>query len=349
MNKLLFFLLLSFSIGCVTTNGNNQREVQSRLSASGDIDDIFFEKEIASMDQKSASFKNHNFIYEDRRKNKTASSKKPVEASPPKLRQKLTPITSTSIQKKMPDKILAQAKTQKQIEDELFSDNDPLFNKEFAFDEVGNASWYGEETSKMISSSGEKFDPKMLTATHPTLPIDSVIKISNLKNDREAVARINHNSRLEDKNIISVSKKIADILEFDNKKTTKVGLNVIRRGSDIPSVASEKTVVNYAESSEKVKPKEEVLKKKKKKKRQKRVSSQPKNYTVQLGAFSNSILAQNFKDKIKSNYKEKVYILQKNSYYLVQLGDFKTRYEAEILKNQVLDQDCDKCFIANNG
>src|SRR5258708_19951403 len=57
--------------------------------------------------------------------------------------------------------------------------------------EVGTASWYGEYFQGKETASGEPFDMQALTAAHPTLPLGSFVRVTNLRNGRAVVVRIN--------------------------------------------------------------------------------------------------------------------------------------------------------------
>src|SRR5215467_733814 len=50
--------------------------------------------------------------------------------------------------------------------------------------QVGHASWYGEEFASRLTASGERFDPQKLTGPHPTLPLGSKVRLTNLQNLR---------------------------------------------------------------------------------------------------------------------------------------------------------------------
>src|SRR4030081_546944 len=57
--------------------------------------------------------------------------------------------------------------------------------------EVGTASWYGQYFQGKETASGEPFDMQALTAAHPTLPLGSFVRVTNLRNGRAVVVRIN--------------------------------------------------------------------------------------------------------------------------------------------------------------
>src|ERR1035438_8688738 len=57
--------------------------------------------------------------------------------------------------------------------------------------EVGTASWYGESFQGKQTASGEPYDMRDLTAAHPSLPLGTLVKVTNLKNGNAVVVRIN--------------------------------------------------------------------------------------------------------------------------------------------------------------
>jgi rare lipoprotein A len=59
------------------------------------------------------------------------------------------------------------------------------------YDEVGIASWYGPNFHGKASATGEMFDEMAMTAAHPTLPIPSLVRVTNLSNGKSVVVRLN--------------------------------------------------------------------------------------------------------------------------------------------------------------
>jgi rare lipoprotein A len=90
------------------------------------------------------------------------------------------------------------------------------------YDAKGMASWYGEAFHRRKTSNGEYFDMNMLTAAHPTLPLPSYAKVTNLTNGRTIVVRINDRGPFVGTRIIDLSKRSADALDFRNVGKSKV-------------------------------------------------------------------------------------------------------------------------------
>lgn len=93
------------------------------------------------------------------------------------------------------------------------------------FSQAGLAAIYDAEPGSNLTASGEMFDPMQLTAAHPTLPIPSYARITNLANGRMIVVRINDRGPYGTDRVISLSRAAADRLNTSNN--TKVRINPI--------------------------------------------------------------------------------------------------------------------------
>ncbi|MNC17934.1 Rare lipoprotein A precursor [compost metagenome] len=93
------------------------------------------------------------------------------------------------------------------------------------FSQAGLAAIYDAEPGSNLTASGETFDPSALTAAHPTLPIPSYARITNLANGRMIVVRINDRGPYGNDRVISLSRAAADRL--NNSNNTKVRIDPI--------------------------------------------------------------------------------------------------------------------------
>lgn len=93
------------------------------------------------------------------------------------------------------------------------------------FSQAGLAAIYDAEPGSNLTASGEMFDPMQLTAAHPTLPIPSYARITNLANGRMIVVRINDRGPYGNDRVISLSRAAADRLNTSNN--TKVRIDPI--------------------------------------------------------------------------------------------------------------------------
>ena len=93
------------------------------------------------------------------------------------------------------------------------------------FSQAGLAAIYDAEPGSNLTASGETFDPTQLTAAHPTLPVPSYARITNLANGRMLVVRINDRGPYGNDRVISLSRASADRLNTSNN--TKVRIDPI--------------------------------------------------------------------------------------------------------------------------
>ena len=92
--------------------------------------------------------------------------------------------------------------------------------------QVGTASWYGEQFQGKQTASGEPFDMRDFTAAHPSLPLGTLVKITNLRNGKAVVVRINDRGPVVDDRIIDVSDSAALALGFRERGVQKVRLEL---------------------------------------------------------------------------------------------------------------------------
>jgi rare lipoprotein A len=93
--------------------------------------------------------------------------------------------------------------------------------------QVGTASWYGEDFEGKPTASGEPYDMYELTAAHPTLPLGTLVKVTNLENRRAIVVRINDRGPIVPGRIIDVSYGAARALRFAAQGLERVQLDVV--------------------------------------------------------------------------------------------------------------------------
>ena len=92
----------------------------------------------------------------------------------------------------------------------------------------GTASWYGEQFQGKQTASGEPYDMLAFTAAHPALPLGTFVKITNLRNGRAVVVRINDRGPVVDGRIIDVSYNAARALGFKERGLQKVRLDLVQ-------------------------------------------------------------------------------------------------------------------------
>lgn len=90
------------------------------------------------------------------------------------------------------------------------------------FSQAGFAAIYDAEPGSNLTASGEVFDPTQLTAAHPTLPIPSYARITNLANGRVLIVRINDRGPYGNDRVISLSRAAADRLNTSNNTKVRI-------------------------------------------------------------------------------------------------------------------------------
>jgi rare lipoprotein A len=92
--------------------------------------------------------------------------------------------------------------------------------------QVGTASWYGEYFQGKQTASGEPYDMRDFTAAHPTLPLGTFVKVTNLRNGKIVVVRINDRGPVVDGRIIDLSYNSARALGFEQRGLQTVRLDI---------------------------------------------------------------------------------------------------------------------------
>jgi rare lipoprotein A len=99
--------------------------------------------------------------------------------------------------------------------------------EDFSYDETGIASWYGQDFHGKYTANGEVYDLNALTAAHRTLPMPSVVQVTNLENGRSISLRVNDRGPYARGRIIDVSHQAARLLGFDGTGTAKVRVKIL--------------------------------------------------------------------------------------------------------------------------
>jgi len=101
---------------------------------------------------------------------------------------------------------------------------------------VGTASWYGDDFHGRYTANGEIFDMNAISAAHPTMPLPSYARVTNLANHRSIVVRVNDRGPYAANRLIDVSVRTAKLLGFYGEGLTRVRVDYIGRaplsGSD---------------------------------------------------------------------------------------------------------------------
>ena len=217
--------------------------------------------------------------------------------------------------------------------------------EDYSYSEIGIASWYGPDFHTKRTANGEKYNMHSLTAAHRTLPLPSIVRVTNLENGRSLIVRVNDRGPYARNRIIDVSKKVAQLLGFMEKGTAKVKVEVLEKESknlkaallgqelanDVSAAPTTKIVVS--EIGQQVEPLPSSQ------------SDSPKNiqnelqsgYYVQVGAFTDYAAAQRLASTLenlgnphirKANVDGKVF-------YRVRIGPYNYYEEAVVSQSKI--------------
>lgn len=98
--------------------------------------------------------------------------------------------------------------------------------------EVGLASWYGAECHGNLTASGEIYDMNGFTAAHRTIPLGSLVKVTNLRNNRSVIVRVNDRGPGIEDRIIDLSLSAAQQLGYVYAGLTPVEVEIVQMASE---------------------------------------------------------------------------------------------------------------------
>lgn len=151
---------------------------------------------------------------------------------------------------------------------EVFGITYEVMPDSYGYLEIGVASWYGKKFHGKLTSNGEVYDMHQLSAAHKSLPIPSMVKVTNLDNGRTVTLRINDRGPFHDNRIIDLSYAAAKLLGYDDQGIAPVVVEALDE-------------MNHPERYAQDNP-------------------HGTRYYLQLGAFSELTRAQNLQTKVAS-------------------------------------------------
>ena len=99
------------------------------------------------------------------------------------------------------------------------------------FRETGRASWYGKDFHGRLTSNGETYNMYAMTAAHKTLPMNTMLLVKNIENDKRLVVRVNDRGPFVSGRVIDLSYKAAHQLGVVSNGTAKVQLVALAEGT----------------------------------------------------------------------------------------------------------------------
>ena len=206
------------------------------------------------------------------------------------------------------------------------------------YDEVGMASWYGAQHNGRPTSTGERFDMNALTAAHKTLPLPSLVEVTNRANGRRVILRVNDRGPFVDSRIIDLSRAAAEELGLLSQGVGEVRVRYVGRA---PRTGGG-TALRRAEAAPVAPPTSYVQ------------PSVPRPqdasaYWVQAGAFSDRRAAQRIADRLGDRASVQDIRNDGRSLFRVVVGPWPDANAAEQARQAVIARGFDDALLISGG
>jgi rare lipoprotein A len=178
-----------------------------------------------------------------------------------------------------------------------------------AYKARGVASWYGRRYHGRPTASGEAYDMYQMTAAHPTLPIPSYVRVTNLQNNRRVIVRVNDRGPFRHERVIDLSFAAAYKLGYVDQGSATVEVEMVTVGPVSVSTAPPQPP-----------------------------PSSPKGIYLQLGAFTGRSSADRFRGNLKSQLAslgEALQVWFSGGLYRVRSGPYKSTRAAEAIAKRI--------------
>ncbi len=96
---------------------------------------------------------------------------------------------------------------------------------------TGTASWYGSDFHGRRTANGEVFDRQSISAAHPTMPLPSYARVTNVKNSRSMIVRVNDRGPYHGGRVMDVSQRVAEALDFRSAGTARIKVEWIGKAN----------------------------------------------------------------------------------------------------------------------
>jgi len=191
----------------------------------------------------------------------------------------------------------------------------------------GMSSWYGKEFDGRPTASGERFDMNGVSAAHRTLPLGTLVRVTNLENDREVELRVNDRGPFVKGRILDCSYGAAKALGFSGAGLARVRIEVLEAAKERPRHTPPPGELLLATQV----PTQQVL---------------DGTFTVQAGAFINQANAVKFRDQLAKTYGD-AYVIKFRDFFRVRVGHLNTEEEADLLKERIRSSGVES-FVTRN-
>ena len=182
------------------------------------------------------------------------------------------------------------------------------------FRQSGIGSWYGRRFHGAPTSSGEPYDMYAMTAAHPTLPIPSYARVTNLANGRSVVVRINDRGPFHSDRIIDLSYTAAWKLGYAEAGSTRLEVESLLPGK-----------LETLQQAKRPEPAQEA-------------AAESKGFFLQLGAFSAREAAENFRVRVYRELgwlTEAIQVIAGGPMFRLHLGPYRSQDEARSIADRI--------------
>jgi rare lipoprotein A len=197
---------------------------------------------------------------------------------------------------------------------EVFGVRYKVMDSSLGYKENGVASWYGTKFHGRKTSSGERYDMYSMTAAHKSLPLPTMVRVTNLTNGKSVIVKVNDRGPFVDKRIIDMSYAAAIELEMDGPGTAMVEVEAL---TATKAKTSEPLPTPVPDAS----------------------ASPASGMYVQVGAFGESANADKLAQKLSNEGITKVSVHKENNgqpvLYRVRIGPLRTVTEYDHIVRQV--------------
>ncbi len=188
--------------------------------------------------------------------------------------------------------------------------------EQYDYSEQGLASWYIPANESSVTANGEVYDVNVPTARHKTLPLPSIVKITNLENNRSVIARVNDRGPMVNNRLMDVSQAAAKELGMPTSGTVMVQVEVLAEESkqakeqlvtqDLLYQPAKETTEKVAQPQKDeltlVDPDAPLKQEKTVQKKQPVVMSKVGDTNIALGSFANARNAEKLKTALGQKY-----------------------------------------------
>lgn len=224
--------------------------------------------------------------------------------------------------------------------------------EQYDYSEQGLASWYIPSGAPSFTTNGEVYDANIPTARHKTLPLPSIVKITNLENNKTVIARVNDRGPMVNNRLIDVSQFAAKKLGMPTSGTVMVRVEVLEEESkqakeqlltqdliyqppqsnkkDAPKATAELALVKPSTMSQEA----TTLEIKDIENQRPVVIAKAGDTNIALGSFSNAQNAENLRKNLSQRYPAYVEKVNRNGrvLHVVKVGPYPKSQATDVLK-----------------